>query len=202
MPHYQLPATPEQLVERYYSGKLLTLPGKAFSYNNADYIVLGRIIESVTGKTFEEVLGERILSPLGMHDTGLLHQREIVVRLAPTYFSPEKGAALINDMPVYPENWFAAGGMYSTTADLIKFADALHGGQLLSAVSLELMLTPGLDGYGFGVWVGKPTLGGKTYRNVNRPGGIMGANGCFLPLQRSWLRQGNQHCHPQQYGPD
>jgi CubicO group peptidase (beta-lactamase class C family) len=177
MPHYQLPATPDELIERYYSGKLLSLPGKVFRYNNADYIVLGRIIESVTGKSFEEVLKERILSPLGIDDTGLLHQREILPQLAPTYFSPEKGAALINDLPVYPENWFAAGGMYSTTADLMKFAEALYGGKLLSTQSLDLMLKPGLDGYGFGVWVGSPTFAGKTYRNVNRPGGIMGANG-------------------------
>ena len=42
------------------------------------------------------------------------------MRLAPTYFSPEKGAALINDMPVYAENWFAAGGIYSTIAALMK----------------------------------------------------------------------------------
>jgi D-alanyl-D-alanine carboxypeptidase len=179
MPHYQLPATPEQVVERYYSGKLINEPGKVFSYNNADYIVLGRIIESVTNKTFEQVLADRILTPLGMHDTGLLHQREIATRLAPTYFTPEKDAALINDMPVYIENWFAAGGMYSTTADLMKFANALYGGKLLSAASLDLMLTPRLDGYGFGVWIGKPTFGGKTYRNINRPGGVMGANGSF-----------------------
>jgi CubicO group peptidase (beta-lactamase class C family) len=177
MPHYQLPATPDQLIAHYYSGKLLNQPGKVFSYNNADYIVLGRIIESVTGKTFERALEEGILAPLGLHDTGLLHQREIVLRLAPTYFSPEKGAPLINDMPVYTENWFAAGGMYSTTGDLMKFANALYGGKLLSATSLDLMLKPGLDGYGFGMWVGNPTFGGKTYRNVNRPGGIMGANG-------------------------
>jgi len=179
MPHYQLPATPDELIVRYYSGKLLSPPGKVFRYNNADYIILGKIIESVTGKTFEKVLEERILAPLGMHDTGLLHQREIVPHLAPTYFSPEKGAALMNDMPVYPENWFAAGGMYSTTADLMKFANALYGGKLLSPASLDLMLKPGLDGYGFGVWVGNPTFGGKSYRNVNRPGGIMGANGSF-----------------------
>jgi CubicO group peptidase (beta-lactamase class C family) len=179
MPHYQLPATPEQLVQRYYSGKLINEPGKVFSYNNADYIVLGRIIESVTNKTFEQVLADRILTPLGIHDTGLLHQREIVTRLAPTYFTPEKDAALINDMPVYIENWFAAGGMYSTTADLMKFANALYGGKLLSAASLDSMLTPGLGGYGFGAWIGKPTFGGKTYRNINRPGGVMGANGSF-----------------------
>jgi CubicO group peptidase (beta-lactamase class C family) len=57
-------------------------------------------------------------------------------------------------MPVYMENWFAAGGMYSTTADLMKFANALYGGKLLSAASLDLMLTPRLDGYGFGYGLG------------------------------------------------
>ncbi len=177
MPHYQMPATADQLIERYYSGKLLTEPGKVFSYNNADYIILEKIIEAVAGKPFEQVLKERILAPLDMHDTGLLHERDVISHLAPSYFSPEKDAPLINDMPVYTENWFAAGGMYSTTGDLMKFADALYSGKLLSAASLDLMLTPGLDGYGFGVWVGNPTFGGKTYRNVNRPGGVMGANG-------------------------
>lgn len=179
MQHYQMPATPDQLIERYYSGKLIAEPGKAFSYNNADYIILGRIIEVLAGKPFEQVLKDRILAPLDMHDTGLLHERDVISNLAPSYFSPEKGAPLINDMPVYPENWFAAGGMYSTTGDLMKFADALYGGKLLSAASLDLMLTPGLDGYGFGVWIGNPTFGGKTYRNINRPGGVMGANGSF-----------------------
>ena len=82
-------------------------------------------------------------------------------------------------MPVYMENWFAAGGMYSTTSDLMQVANALYGGKLLPAASLDLMLTPGLDGCGFGVWIGNPTFGGKTYRNVNRPGGVMGVNGSF-----------------------
>ena len=177
MPHYQMPATVDQLIDRYYSGKLLNEPGRVFSYNNADYIILGRIVEVVAGKPFEEVLKDRILTPLKMNDSGLLHERDVILHLAPSYFSPEKGAPLINDMPVYPENWFAAGGMYSTTGDLMKFADALYGGKLLSSASLDLMLTPGLDGYGFGVWIGNPTFGGKTYRNVNRPGGVMGANG-------------------------
>lgn len=47
MPHYQLPATPDQLIDRYYTGKLLSQPGKVFSYNNADYIILRRIIEVI-----------------------------------------------------------------------------------------------------------------------------------------------------------
>ena len=62
MPHYQMPATVDDLIGRYYSGKLINKPGAVFSYNNADYIVLGRIIETVTGKPYEEVLRARILA--------------------------------------------------------------------------------------------------------------------------------------------
>jgi CubicO group peptidase (beta-lactamase class C family) len=175
IPHYQLPAKPEELISRFYSGKLLHEPGKNFSYNNADYILLGSIIERVAGKLYEQVLRERILSPLGMRDSGLLYQRDIISKLAPSYFTVDK--VLINDMPVYPENWYAAGGMYATADDLMTFARALYGGKLMRPASLDRLLKPGLDGYGFGVWVGKQTFNGQSYRNINRPGGIMGANG-------------------------
>jgi CubicO group peptidase (beta-lactamase class C family) len=99
-----------------------------------------------------------------------------VKNLATTYTTRDKGRTFVNDMPVYFENWYAAGAMYSTTADLLKFTDALYGGGLLKPASLSQMLKPGLDGYGYGVWIGEPTFGGKQYRAVNRPGGIMGAN--------------------------
>ncbi len=82
-------------------------------------------------------------------------------------------------MPVYIENWYAAGAMYSTAPDLIRFANALFGGVLLKPATLEQMLTPGLNGYGFGLWIGFPEFGGKHYRAVNRPGGVMGANSSF-----------------------
>jgi CubicO group peptidase (beta-lactamase class C family) len=177
MAWYQLPATPDELIARFYTGPLRDQPGKSFSYNNGDYIILGRIIEKVTGQTFDQVLAARILTPLGMKDTGMLHQDEIVARLAPAYFGMSD--RLVNDMPVYPENWFAAGGMYSTVDDLQRFAAALYGGRLLARPSLNAMLTPGLDGYGLGVWIGARTFGGKSYRDINRPGSIMGANASF-----------------------
>jgi D-alanyl-D-alanine carboxypeptidase len=179
MPQYQTYATPDELISRFYSGKLVHEPGTVFDYNNADYIILGRIIEVVAGKPFEEVLRERILSRLGMKNTGLLHQQDMLVNLAPTYFTKDSSSSLVNDLPAYIEDWYAAGGMYSTVGDLMAFADALYGGKLLSQQSLDAMLKPGLDGYGYGLWIGSPTFGGKSYRSVNRPGRIMGANGSF-----------------------
>ncbi len=183
MPQYQLPHTPSELIARYCSGKLQHEPGKNFDYNNADYVILGRIIEVVSGKPFEAVLRQRMLSPLGMGLTGLLHHGEIVSRLAPTYFSKDANSPLSNDLPIYIGNFFAAGGMYSTVGDLMKFAEALYGGKLLSSRSLELMFTSGLGGYGYGLWIGQHTIGGKSYRNMHRPGRIMGTNGSLYRFE-------------------
>lgn len=172
---YQKPHTAAALLARCCSGGLAAEPGTAFAYNNADYIVLGRIVEAVTGKTFEEALRERILTPLGMRDTGLLRYDAILPRLASSYLFT--GDTLIPDLPVYWENWYAAGAMYSTAADLLVFADALFGGErLLRAEARARMLEPALDEYGYGLWSYSFDRGGRRYRVAKRPGSIMGAN--------------------------
>jgi D-alanyl-D-alanine carboxypeptidase len=175
MPNYQLPHTSDQLLARFASGPLVHAPGEVFDYNNADYIILGKIVERVTGQSFERALKARILEPLQLTNTGMLRQSDIVERLADTYFPREDLKALANDLPVFPENWYASGAMYSTTRDLLKFSNALFGARLLSPESLALMLTPGLDDYGYGVWSYESTFGGRKYRVVKRPGRIMGA---------------------------
>ena len=78
IPVYQTPYTSDQLLEKFCSGKLVNAPGKVFDYNNGDYIVLGKIIERVHGNTYERVLRDRILQPLRMENTGMLHQSDIL----------------------------------------------------------------------------------------------------------------------------
>lgn len=172
---YQKPFTTDQLVARFCSGPLVSEPGKKFSYNNADYIILGKIIERIYGRTFGQVLEDKILKPVGLADTGLLYQYAIVPGLAATYFKRDDLKTLANDLPVYPENWFSAGSMYSTARDVAKFCDALFGGKLISNESLALMLTPGLDDYGYGLWSYEQSAVGKKYKVMKRPGQIMGA---------------------------
>jgi D-alanyl-D-alanine carboxypeptidase len=177
---YQLPHTSADLLARYCSGKLVHEVGKTFDYNNADYIVLGKIIEKIIGKTYDEALKERILNPLGMTDSGMLYQQDVIRNLASTYWKIDDTKPLINDLPVYFENWYAAGGMYSTTADLLKFSNALYGGRLLKPETLNLMLKAGLDNYGYGLWIDSIEIGGRKYRVAHRPGSIMGANVVLL----------------------
>jgi CubicO group peptidase (beta-lactamase class C family) len=180
MEAYQLPHTTSELVARYCSGKLVHEVGKVFDYNNADYIILGKVIEKITGKSYEAALKERILDPLGMTESGMLYQRDVMRNLASTYFKIDGTKPLINDLPVYIENWYAAGGMYSTADDLLKFSNALFGGRLLKPETLSLMLKPGLDDYGYGLWVATIEVRGKRYRIAHRPGSIMGANVVLL----------------------
>lgn len=117
LPVYQTPYTSDDLMRKFCSGSLVNIPGTVFDYNNADYIILGKIIERIYGDTYEGVLTKRILQPLKLMNTGMLHQRDIVPGLADTYFFRDDLKRLANDLPVYPENWYAAGAMYSTTND-------------------------------------------------------------------------------------
>jgi CubicO group peptidase (beta-lactamase class C family) len=177
---YQLPHPPADLLARYASGRLVHEPGTAFDYNNADYVVLGAIVERVTGASYEEALRRRLVAPLGLAATGVLHAQRIVPRLAPTYMRADSAAPLRRDLPVYPENWWAAGAMYSTADDLLAFARALYGGRLLRPATLRAMLTPGLGEYGYGLWVATQDIAGARHRYAQRPGRIMGANVLLL----------------------
>lgn len=175
LPAYQLPHSSDQLLTQFASGALAHTPGTVFDYNNADYIILGKVIERVSGKTYDQVLKAQILQPLGMMDTGMPYQHNIIEGLADTYFFREDLGTLVPDLPNYPENWYAAGGLYSTVNDLLKFSNALFGEKLLKRDSLARMIKPGLDDYGYGLWSYETKIAGKKYRVVKRPGQIMGA---------------------------
>ncbi len=181
MPAYQLPHTPRELLDSFASGPLVQPPGTAFDYNNADYVILGQILEAVENAPYEQVVAKEITAPLAMASTRMATRLAIIPNLASTYYK-DGDAPLVNDLPVYPENWYAAGGFCSTADDLLAFANALYGHQLLPQTRLEAMLAPGLDEYGFGQWVSKLDVDGREHRFAQRPGRIMGANTLLFRL--------------------
>lgn len=174
LPLYQTPYSSDDLLRKFCSDPLVAEPGKVFDYNNADYIILGKIIEHAYGKPFDAVLGERILTPLGMRHSGMMRHQAIVPHLAEAYSPGADRRTLQRDMPVYPENWYAAGALYSTAGDLLRFSNALFGGKLIGRPMLEQMLNPGLDRYGLGLWVYDARIDGELHRVAKRPGRIMG----------------------------
>lgn len=177
IPVYQKAMSTDDLLKEYCSDKLVTEPGKVFNYNNAEYIILGKIIEQICSKTFEQVLNDNILKPLKMTNSGMLYQYNIINGLADTYFFRSDLKRLVNDLPSYIENWYASGSMYSTTNDLLKFSNALFGFKILKKETLDVMFKAGLDDYGYSVWVYDSEINNKKYKTIKRPGSIMGAQG-------------------------
>jgi len=115
-------------------------PGKGYGYSNAGYHVLGHIIEKVTGKTYEAVLDEQILKPLGMSNTGCNKKGLVLENRARSYCRlPDRYVTWNNEQSHDPEVvYFGAGVMYSTVGDLFKFSKALSSNALLSPEYMEV----------------------------------------------------------------
>ena len=171
---YVKPYTTDQLLNLFCSGKLENPPGKVWNYNNADYVILGKIIEAIYKKPYEAVLKEQILDPLHMEHTGMFNMLEVIKDLAAVYMINDHTKAIENNPPLYTENYYAAGGLYSTADDLLKFANALYGNKLISSSSLAAILKPYLAGYGFGIWVSETTVNHKKITLDDRQGAIWG----------------------------
>lgn len=173
---YQKPYSTGQLLDKFCSGKLETEPGKKFNYNNGDYIILGKIIEQQYQNSFDKIVTSEILEPLELNHTGMFYQSSVIPNLANTYAWNDSLKTFENDRQAYIENWYASGGMFSNTHDLLKFTNTLFEFKLIKAETLKLLLTPGLDNYGYGVWIRDVEINRKSYKTMQRFGRIRGAN--------------------------
>ncbi len=177
----------DQLLERYCSGPLVAEAGTTFDYSNADYILLGKIIENIEGDTYENVLHRRLLDPLEMHKSGLItdtnfEKLELEKGFPAGYSWDNSSETLSKDAPVYIQNFYASGAMYATLGDLGKFSDALFLHQsLLSEASMKLLLQtfPGGNQYGYGLWVRFKDRGKQIVKLAQRPGQNLGINTMF-----------------------
>lgn len=134
----------DEFIKEHCSGDLTHQPGTIYSYCNAGYIVLGRIIEKVTRKTFEQNLRERIFDPLGMKNSGYDRNRYVIKKRASGYtygpFGLENSEYIELD-----SSPGAAGALYSTVEDMFLWDRALYTDQLLDREHRELMFTPNRD---------------------------------------------------------
>jgi CubicO group peptidase (beta-lactamase class C family) len=121
--------TPQQLINAVRELPLKAAPGSKYEYNNLGYVILGAIVEKVSGQTFAEFLHDRILGPLNMKDTNLGGTPDIIPKRAFGYIPVDH--KLLDAEWVDPSVLGAAGAMYSTGADLVKWINALENGQVL-----------------------------------------------------------------------
>jgi CubicO group peptidase (beta-lactamase class C family) len=161
--------TAEQIYLRFRDRELEFQPGEKFAYSNSGYLLLGHLIEKISGESFEKFLQHNVLTPLGLKDTG--YDSRTLIRNRASGYSPGaegmRNADFI-DMTV-PH---AAGAMYSTTGDLLRWNQGLFGGELLSAASIKKMTTPFKDDYAYGLIV--RTVGNR--KVISHGGGIEGFN--------------------------
>jgi len=178
------PYTVDEFVRKYASGDLEFEPGTKFNYSNSGYFLLGAIIEKVTGKSYEQVLKENILDPVGMKNTGYDHFDAILSKRATGYARTPRGYknAPYLDMTIP----FAAGSLYSTVEDLFLWDQALNEDRILSAKSKELMFTPNLENYGYGFVIRKASLGPNklVVPVIQHSGGINGFNTMIVRFVR------------------
>ncbi len=149
---------------------LLFEPGSRFHYCNTDYYLLGLVIELITGKNYAEVLSENILQRTGMQNTGIDSLASILPGRAKGYeyrYFGYENADPIN----MATSTYAAGAMYSTVDDLLRWQTALRGDKLLTAESRQLFFTPAINNHAFGLYINK-MKNGKTA--IGHPGGISG----------------------------
>jgi D-alanyl-D-alanine carboxypeptidase len=160
------PIAEDELIRQYAGGKLDFEPRSKYSYSNTGYILLGRVVEKVSGESFGAFLSRRIFQPLGMTQTVYeLDTKDS--RLATGY----QTFALSEPEVIAPEaaGWLrGAGGIYSTPLDLVNWDLALMSGKVLRPESYALMtsarkLTNGkMSDYGCGLRVttqsGRPVL--------------------------------------------
>lgn len=112
-------------------------PGTSSRYSNGGYIVLGAIIEKVSGKSYYDFVRERIFTPAGMSDTESYESDTKVSNLARGYTRNIDPDQLLDNRPTRPWRGSSAGGGYSTADDMLKFTNALESGKLPTPKSMK-----------------------------------------------------------------
>jgi CubicO group peptidase (beta-lactamase class C family) len=169
--------TLQDYVKLYGDRALKFEPGSRWEYSNYGFLLLGVVIEKVTGESYYTYVREHIYTPVGMVSTDSEPEDQVVKDRSIGYTKMGGRSGLQPNTETLPYRGTSAGGGYSTVEDLLKFANALQENKLLNAHSVE-MLTTGKAGtpqnsyaYGFE----EHTINGA--RCFGHGGGAPGMNG-------------------------
>ena len=150
-----MPATPEQLVSRFRDKPLDFSPGEKWSYSNSGYVLLGCLIEKMSGHSYAQFVQDNFFSPLGMKDSGYDDSNSAIVGRRASGYEPgtdgptKAGLVLIS---------FSAGSLFHDGGPA-ALGKGLFGGKVLSEASLRKMTAPFKNDYAFGL--GVSTLKGQ-----------------------------------------
>jgi CubicO group peptidase (beta-lactamase class C family) len=148
-------------------------PGKGYEYSNYGFVLLGVIIEHASGQSYYDYVEQHVFAPAGMRDTGSLPEDVMVPGRAHAY--TRKDGHWVDAADTLPWRGTAAGGGYSTAADLLRFARALQAGRLLSPELLAEATRKQTPWYGYGFMVGER----QGVAGFGHGGGAEGMNGAL-----------------------
>ena len=145
----------DDYLELYGERDLLFKPGEQWQYSNYGFVLLGAVIERVTGMRYDDYVAANVLAPAGMTGTGAAPEDSVVPGRAVSY-APQSGS-FVSVASTLPYRGTPAGGGYSTVRDFERFATAIREHKLLDAAHTELLYTgkvaipqnPDLYAYGF-----------------------------------------------------
>jgi D-alanyl-D-alanine carboxypeptidase len=168
--HYE----PRDLLDLGLSHKAVFAPGTGWSYSNTNYVVLGLLIQKITGRPVGEEITNRVIDRIGLRHTywPALGDQSIQGPHAHGYFTPVPGGPLTDVTTSDPSAGWAAGQMISTPRDLNRFFGAVVDGKLLPTAQLKQMETtvaaPGSAGrgdeqYGLGLQTFTLSCGGTAW---------------------------------------
>jgi len=190
--------TPRDFLPLFANGTMQFKPGERWAYNNAGYIVLGLVVEHLSGMPFSAYVEQHIFEACGMVSSG--------------YFSLDRlpGGTALGYIPNGEDRWRTNiysipivggpdGGAYTTVHDLAKFWDALLGYRLLSAETVARMLTPhwrtdpagGEHAYGYGVWITQDGGQPRAYSMQGEDPGVSFYSGFYPQKQIQFSLLGN-----------
>ena len=124
-------------------------PGARFSYANQGFMILGAIVERISGENYFDYVQNHVFAPAGMQHTASYAWNEVTPNLAVGYVHDESDVFALKprgtNVATLPFRGSPAGGGYSTVQDLRAFADALRAHKLLSATMTETVTSPKVD---------------------------------------------------------
>ncbi|HYV90809.1 MAG TPA: serine hydrolase domain-containing protein, partial [Chitinophagales bacterium] len=128
---------PEEIVKLFADSALQFTPGEKYQYSNSGYILLGYIIEKITGESYEQVLQSKIFKPLKMNNSGYDHNDAVIQNRASGY--NRVGTTYQNANYIDMSVPFSAGGIYSTIEDMYLWDQALYTEKLLPKKYMDLL---------------------------------------------------------------
>jgi CubicO group peptidase (beta-lactamase class C family) len=157
-PNYKIRSSMD-LISLFVNKPMMYKPGERFQYNNTGFVVLGLIIEKITGMLFDEYLRVNVFEPTGMINTGYYELDRLPAKCANSYIYDKDKKEYYTNIYSVDVKGTGAGGAFTTIIDIENFWRNLLEGKILSKNTLEEMISVqsnfGNDYYGYGIWLEK-----------------------------------------------